>query len=144
MKVNDLLFFYHSNCKVPGIVGIAKVVREAYPDFTALDPNHQYYDPRSSTEKPIWEMVDVQFFKKFNSIISLQQLKQLPSLTNLALIRKGNRLSVMPVSKSEWDDINDLAEADKKLWSQSLIWYIFWKWFLLFNDLCYQIFMLTR
>ena len=115
MKVNDLLFFYHSNCKVPGIVGIAKVVREAYPDFTALDPNHQYYDPRSSTEKPIWEMVDVQFFKKFNSIISLQQLKQLPSLTNLALIRKGNRLSVMPVSKSEWDDINDLAEADKKL-----------------------------
>jgi predicted RNA-binding protein with PUA-like domain len=115
MKINDLIFFYHSNCKIPGIVGIAKVVKEAYPDYTALDPHHHYFDPRSSSEKPIWEMVDVQFVSKFTDIISLHQLKQMPGISNLPLVRKGNRLSVMPVSKPEWDEINELLKANKKL-----------------------------
>jgi len=115
MKIHDLIFFYHSNCKVPGIVGIAKVIKEAYPDYTAGDPHHHYYDPRSSREKPIWEMVDVEFVSKFNDIISLHQLKQIPALSHLPLVRKGNRLSVMPVTKAEWDEINELLNSDKRL-----------------------------
>lgn len=102
MRLGDQVFFYHSNCTPPGIAGIAKVVREAYPDFTAFDPNSEHPDLSSSPDNPRWFMVDIQLVKKFKKEISLNQLKQFPELENMILLRKGNRLSVLPVSASEW------------------------------------------
>jgi predicted RNA-binding protein with PUA-like domain len=102
MKIGDLVFFYHSNCKVPGIIGIATVCKEAYPDFTAQDPTDIHYDSKSTPEKPIWEMVDLQFVKKFKEVLSLHQLHQYPELHAMPLLRKGNRLSVMPVTENQW------------------------------------------
>lgn len=105
MKKGDLVFFYHSNCKEPGIVGIAKVVKEGYPDHTAFDPETKYYDPKSDPDKPRWYMVDIQHKRKLKRTITLQELKQHPQLEGMALLRKGNRLSVMPVEKKQWDYI---------------------------------------
>jgi predicted RNA-binding protein with PUA-like domain len=105
IKNGDKVFFYHSNCKVPGIVGTAKVVRESYPDFTQFDPEDGHYDPKSQEDNPRWFMVDIKFCKKFKSVISLESLKQNPALSDMALVRKGNRLSVMPVTDVEWQAI---------------------------------------
>lgn len=111
MKKGDLVFFYHSNCDTPGIVGIVEVSKEAYPDHTAFDPTSSYFDPKSSEESPRWFMVDVTFKKKFKQTISLQELKQLPALHDMQLLKKGNRLSVMPVSKNDWECIVNLSKA---------------------------------
>lgn len=108
MKVGDKVFFYHSNTKVPGIIGIMEVVREGYPDHTAFDPDQKYYDPKSDPEKPRWFMVDVKFVRKLGRTISLEELKERPELEEMPLVRKGNRLSIMPVSKDEWDFILSL------------------------------------
>ena len=105
IKKGDLVFFYHSNCKEPGIVGIAKVVKEGYPDHTAFDPEAKYYDPKSDPDNPRWYMVDIQHKRKLKRTITLQELKQHPQLEGMALLRKGNRLSVMPVEKKHWDYI---------------------------------------
>lgn len=102
MRVGDALFFYHSNCDEPGIVGIARVAREAYPDPTAFDPGNKHYDPRSRPEQPTWYMVDVEFVRKLRRTITLAELKTRPELDGLALVRRGNRLSVMPVSEAQW------------------------------------------
>ncbi len=110
MKKGDLVFFYHSNCKPPGIVGIMQVAKESYPDFTAHNPNSDYYDPKSTKDNPRWHMVDVKFKKKFKKIIPLEILKSQIGLDNLVLIRKGNRLSIMPISKQEWEVILNMAE----------------------------------
>lgn len=109
MKKGDQVFFYHSNCEVPGIVGIARVVREGYPDHTAFDPKDKHYDPKSDPDNPRWFMVDVKFVRKFEDTISLQQLKEYKSLAGMRLLQKGNRLSVMPVTKKEWDFIVNKA-----------------------------------
>ena len=103
MKKGDKVFFYHSSCAEPGIVGIATVAREAYPDATAFDPKSPYYDPKSDPKKPIWIGVDVKFVRQFKRVISLEELKQEPRLDGFTLLRRGNRLSVMPVSESHWD-----------------------------------------
>ena len=108
MKVGDLAFFYHSNCTPPGIIGIVEIVKEGYPDFTAFDPTSKYYDPKSSEDNPRWFMVDVKFKMKFKKLISLESLKTISGLEDLVLLRKGNRLSIMPISKKEWDIINSL------------------------------------
>ena len=108
MKKGDLIFFYHSNCKVPGIVGIAQVVREGYPDYTAFNPEGKYYDPKGNADNPRWFMVDVKFKRKLKRVISLEELKSLPELDGMPLVRRGNRLSVMPVEKKHWDAILDL------------------------------------
>jgi len=105
MKTGDLVFFYHSNCETPGIVGIARIVREAYPDPTALDPNNKHFDPSSKPDDPRWFMVDVQFVRKLKRTIALSELKNKPELEGLALIRRGNRLSVMPVEEKMWEYI---------------------------------------
>ncbi len=110
MKKGDQIFFYHSNCKPPGIVGTAEVVKEAYPDHTAFDPESKYYDPKSDPNNPRWMMVDIKFKQKFKHMISLDDLRQIPALEKLALLRKGNRLSVMPVSQHEWDTILELVD----------------------------------
>lgn len=109
MKVGDLVFFYHSNCDVPGIVGIARIAREAYPDPTAFDATHKHYDPGSSQEKPRWLMVDLQFVRRLQRVISLAELKTHASkLDSFTLLRKGNRLSVMPVDARHWAFIETL------------------------------------
>jgi predicted RNA-binding protein with PUA-like domain len=108
MQLGDLIFFYHSNCDEPGIVGIAKVARESYPDFTAFDPDDKHFDPKSNPDKPTWYMVDVQFVKKLSRTISLKELKLKTELAELALLRRGNRLSIMPVSEIQWQFILNL------------------------------------
>ena len=110
MKRGDRVFFYHSNCKVPGIVGIAKVVRESYPDFTAHDPESNYYDAKSSPEKPRWFMVDIRFERQFSRVISLNELKACVELQEMTLVGRGNRLSVMPVTKDQWQFILSLLD----------------------------------
>jgi predicted RNA-binding protein with PUA-like domain len=102
MKEGDMLFFYHSNCPVPGIVGVCSVSREAYPDPTAFDPQHKHYDADSDPTQPRWFMVDVRFERRLKRVITLQELKAQEGLEGLALIRRGNRLSVMPVSDEHW------------------------------------------
>ncbi len=109
MKRGDQVFFYHSNCKEPGIVGIAEVVREGYPDFTALEPSQKYYDPKSDPSNPRWYMVDVQFARKFARTITLEEIKQDTRLADMALVRRGNRLSVMPVTDAQWHYILGLV-----------------------------------
>ena len=105
MKKGDLVFFYHSNCKEPGIVGVAEVVKEGYPDFTAFDTKAKYYDSKSDPDNPRWYMVDIKFKRKFKRTITLQELKTYSQLAEMPLLRKGNRLSVMPVGKKQWDFI---------------------------------------
>ncbi len=112
MKVGDKIFFYHSNTKVPGIVGIAEVVREAYPDHTQFDPENSHYDPRSRPENPRWDMVDVAFVRKLDRVIPLTELKTRPELADMPLVRKGNRLSVMPVTPEQWDFILSLEKQE--------------------------------
>ena len=108
MKKGDLAFFYHSNCEEPGIVGIAKISREGYVDFTAFDPDDPHFDAKSDPENPRWYMVDVTFVRKLKRTITLQELKSCKPLEDFPLIRRGNRLSVMPVSKSQWEFILSL------------------------------------
>lgn len=105
MKRGDKVFFYHSSCPVPGIAGIAKVVREAYPDGSAQNPESRYYDPKASAENPRWFMVDVKFERKFKRLLPLSELKAEPALAEMTLLKKGNRLSIMPVSEDEWQQI---------------------------------------
>ena len=108
MKKGDLVYFYHSNCDEPGIVGIIQVTREGYPDLTAFDHNDKHYDPKSHPENPRWFHVDVKFKKKLNRTITLQELRNIKQLQNMKLLQKGNRLSIMPITKKEWDTILDL------------------------------------
>ena len=108
MKIGDLVFFYHSNCQPPGIAGIAEVVKTSYPDFTAWDPDSEHPDPKSTPENPRWFMVDIQFREKFPHVLPLDDLKHHPELAGMQLLKKGNRLSVLPVSADEWVFINKL------------------------------------
>ena len=109
MRKGDQVLFYHSNCKEPGIVGIAEITSGAYPDHTAFDANSNYFDPKSDPENPRWLMVDVHYKRKTRRLISLAELKShAERFDNFALVRRGNRLSIMPVSKAHWDFILSL------------------------------------
>jgi len=105
MKTGDMAFFYHSNCKEPGIAGIMKIVCEGYPDSTAFDPRARYYDPKSDPGKPRWYRVDVRYIRKLKRIITLSELKEHSELADLPLVRRGNRLSIMPVNSDQWEFI---------------------------------------
>ena len=105
MKPGDQVLFYHSACEVPGIVGIAKVASKAYPDETAFDSNDKHFDPKSDPDNPRWFLVDVKFVRKLKRTISLAELKEHDALAEMVLLRRGNRLSIMPVSKRDWDYI---------------------------------------
>jgi Uncharacterized conserved protein len=108
MRVGDTVFFYHSNTKVPGIVGIAEVVREGYPDHTAFDPDAKYYDPKSDPGNPRWFMVDLKYVRHLRRTITLTELRALGQrdpdgpLADFPLVRRGNRLSIMPVTAAQW------------------------------------------
>ena len=108
MKIGDEVFFYHSNCKEPGIVGIARVVSKPYPDPTQFDSKSKYYDPKSDPEDPRWCLVDVEFVRKTERNVTLSEIKSAKGLDGLILTRKGNRLSIMPVSKKHWNKILSL------------------------------------
>ncbi len=108
MRVGDPVFFYHSNCPEPGIVGLAKVASEPYPDPTQFDPDAYHFDPKSSRDKPRWILVDMAFVRRLRRTITLEELKTHPELDGFALVRKGNRLSVMPVDERSWQFILDL------------------------------------
>lgn len=108
MRPGDKVFFYHSNCQPPGIVGIAEVATDAYPDPSQFDPKSKYFDAGSSRDKPRWLLVDVKFVKKLKRIITLDELKADDALADMPLVRKGNRLSVMPVDAPHWKHILSL------------------------------------
>lgn len=104
MKTGDGVLFYHSNTAVPGIVGLATITSEAYPDPTQFDPKSDYHDPKSTREEPRWLLVDVAFERKLKRTISLDEIKARAEQLgeDFALIRRGNRLSVLPVSAAQW------------------------------------------
>ncbi len=109
MQDGDLAFFYHSNTEVPGIVGIARIVGDARPDHTAFDPNSKYHDPKSTTDNPRWFLREVQAVRPLTRKISLAELKEhAETLGDFPLVRKGNRLSVMPVEPAHWEYILSL------------------------------------
>ncbi len=110
MQVGDLAFFYHSNCTTPGIVGIMRIHRAGYPDQTAFDQEHRYYDPKSNRTNPRWYRVDVAFVAKFAEVIPLSWLKQQPQLADCSLVQRGNRLSIIPLSEQHWTLINRQAQ----------------------------------
>ena len=109
MQRGDQVFFYHSNCAEPGIVGIMEVVREGYPDFLAFAPDDPHFDPASTPDKPRWFMVDVKYIRHLPRTITLRELKEHAELADLALVKRGNRLSIMPVTEAQWDFILALA-----------------------------------
>ncbi|WP_447978984.1 EVE domain-containing protein [Candidatus Nitrospira bockiana] len=110
MRRGDRVLFYHSNADPPAVVGIAEVVREAYPDHTAFDPKDGHYDPKSTPSRPIWDMVDIRLVEIFPTSVSLERLRQEPRLKGMELLRKGSRLSVQPVRPEEWRVILSLAK----------------------------------
>ena len=103
MKIGDKVFFYHSNCKEIGVVGVMKVASKPYPDPTQFDPESNYYDPKSNPDDPRWCLVDVAYVKKLKRTISLAEIKAHRELEEMILVRKGNRLSIMPVSEDHWN-----------------------------------------
>lgn len=105
MQVGDEILFYHSSCKVPAVVGIARVASEPYPDPTQFDPSSKYYDEKSSRDEPRWVLVDVEFVRRTKRPITLAEIKELPDLDGFRLTQRGNRLSVFPVDKAHWDAV---------------------------------------
>jgi predicted RNA-binding protein with PUA-like domain len=107
IKKGDEAFFYYSSCAVPGIAGIVGIAKDGYPDVTAFDPKHDHYDPESKRDAPRWYVVDVKLKRKLSRLITLEELRAHAGkrLSEFVLLRRGNRLSVMPVSKKDWDFI---------------------------------------
>ena len=103
VKRGDFVFIYHSSCKDAGIVGLAEVVKEGYVDHTQFDPESKYYDPKSLEEMPRWIMVDIQFKQKFAQTLSLKEIKRVAEIDDIGLIKKGHRLSIMPVKENEFE-----------------------------------------
>ena len=113
MKVGDGVLYYHSNCKPPAIVGLARVCSEPYPDPTQFDKRSKYFDEKSTRDKPRWHLVDVEFVEKFSTPLALGDLRENTDLEGMALLRKGQRLSVQPVTAREWKIVCKLAGAKK-------------------------------
>lgn len=105
MKVGDGVLFYHSSIDMPVVVGVCEVVKSAYPDHTQFDPAHKHFDPKADPKNPTWFMVDIKFVKEFISPVTIESIKANSKLNKMRLIQRGNRLSVMPVTKNEWDEI---------------------------------------
>jgi predicted RNA-binding protein with PUA-like domain len=110
MRVGDRVLFYHSNTQPPGVVGLAEVVSEPYPDPTQFDPDSGYHDPKATREQPRWVLVDVAPVRRLPRLVTLAEMKDDPALAELPLVRRGNRLSVMPVGDAEAERILALAE----------------------------------
>jgi predicted RNA-binding protein with PUA-like domain len=111
MKKGDLVLFYHSNSDPLAVMGICEVVKEGYPDHTQFDPNNDHYDPKADPKSPSWIMVDVKFIREFKTPVTLDSIKSNQKLKDIKLIAKGNRLSVMPITKSEFVEIEKMGSA---------------------------------
>ena len=111
MQIGDLVLFYHSNTRPPGVAGVCEVVRQGYPDHTAWDPESRYFDPKSTPDSPRWFMVDVKLKEIFPRFVSLEELKSHPPLEGMRLLQKGNRLSVLPVKEHEFQEILRIGGA---------------------------------
>lgn len=110
MNVGDLAFFYHSNADPSGIVGVMRIASEAYPDPTQFDPSSDYFDAKSPRENPRWLLRDVEFVEKYARVISLSELRGVPGLEEMQVLRRGQRLSVMPVTPEEWEIVQGLPD----------------------------------
>lgn len=108
MRVGDGVLFYHSSCAVPGIAGFAEVVSAPYPDPTQFDPGSPYYDPKSERAEPRWMLVNVRATRRI-TILTLEALRAAPALADMAVLKRGNRLSITPVTREEWRVIEHLA-----------------------------------
>ncbi|HEX6613456.1 MAG TPA: EVE domain-containing protein [Rhodanobacteraceae bacterium] len=108
MRKGDGVLIYHSSCAVPGVAGLAAVASEPYPDPTQFDPKSEYFDAGSDRGDPRWTLVDVRFQRKLKRVITLEEIKALPKLGDFALTRRGNRLSVLPVTTAQWEAILEL------------------------------------
>jgi predicted RNA-binding protein with PUA-like domain len=109
MKKGDLAFIYHSNSETIGIAGIAKIAKEAFPDHTQFDFSSKYFDPKATKTNPRWFMVEVEFVKKFKSVLPLETLKTFSELSDMIVLKKGSRLSIQPVTETEFQFISKLA-----------------------------------
>ena len=109
MQVGDEVLFYHSSCAVPGVVGIARIHRSAFADPTQFNPRSDYFDAGSKVDDPRWSAVEVEFVRKLKTPLPLDLLKTLPELSEFALVKRGNRLSVLPVSDAQWQAIMALS-----------------------------------
>jgi predicted RNA-binding protein with PUA-like domain len=107
----DRVLFYHSSCAEPAVVGTATVAKAGYPDHSALDPKHHYYDEKSTAENPRWYMVDIKLEKKFARPVTLAELRKHMPLAEMLLLRKGSRLSVQPLKQSEFDEVVRLSQT---------------------------------
>lgn len=115
MRNGDLVLFYHSSVEPPGVAGVARVCREAYPDHTQFDRKSEHYDPNARRDDPRWSMVDVEFVEKFPEIVSLAALKADTALEGMLVIKRGMRLSVQPVSRAHFGRVLELAGAHTRL-----------------------------
>ena len=102
VQLGDKVFIYHSSCKQVGIAGVAEVVKAGYPDTEQFNPESKYYDPKASIDAPRWYRVDVKLVEKFNTVLPLKIIKSLPEVMEVGLVKKGHRLSIMPVEENEW------------------------------------------
>jgi len=114
MKAGDKVLFYASNADPSGVSGLAAISRAAYPDRFATQKGHEYFDPKSTADDPIWYMVDIGFVEKFPAVVALDTLKEAPGLENMVVTRKGSRLSIQPVTKPEYDIVVKLGRGKKK------------------------------
>jgi predicted RNA-binding protein with PUA-like domain len=105
MKIGNKVLFYHSNAEPNAVVGVCEVVKAAYPDHTQFDSKHVHYDPKADKKNPAWFMVDIKLVKKFKRPVTLEEIKANPKLAKMRLVQRGNRISVMPVAKDEYDEI---------------------------------------
>lgn len=111
IKKGDGVLFYHSNADPLAVIGLCEVIKEGYPDHTQFDPGNKHFDPKADEAKPTWFMVDIRLIKEFKVPVTIDQIKANPRLKNMKLIQRGNRLSVMPVTKNEWDEILKMGSS---------------------------------
>lgn len=114
MKVGDQVLYYHSNCDEPGVVGIAEVVKESYPDHTSWDPDSKYFDPKSTPDNPRWFMVDIKWKQALKRSVILKEMKATPELNDMLVVQKGQRLSVQPVAKEHFDKVIEMGMSDEQ------------------------------
>lgn len=120
MRRGDLILIYHSSCPVPGVAGIAEVCREAYPDSSSWDIKSPYYDPRSTPQKPVWMMVEIEFVQKFRSYVSLAQMRGHEQLKGMLVLKKGMRLSIQPVQENHFQFLQKLGGSlDRSIFTGS-------------------------
>jgi predicted RNA-binding protein with PUA-like domain len=110
MRIGDGVLFYHSSCPVPGIAGLAEIASEPYPDETQFDPNSPYFDEKSKRDNPRWYLVDVKLVRK-TRMLPLAEMRETPSLATMQTLRRGNRLSITPVTPEEWNAVLQLLES---------------------------------